>query len=421
MISPTDFLENDEKRLNKIVQTLQSKSQGYVGTNEFLYDLYAFYKVDGEIVARDNGFKNFAEFLKSKTMHPYVEVGMNMDGKTIYQSRRNPRTDHIQFCYKEQNPYENTRNRASDRNVVASSSKFLYNPPPSAPVAEKPQKQQKINWELPDSFSEEEDVEEPSNGSLRSNNATTASGRMASSDKVDKKEESTKIRYTQRAAGQYTDDEDSDNEADDDTVTASNKFMHKTANVAELSTSRKKTSENSDDNIFAGVTRMKKFTKPTSNESNQDESETALARTLEPPKTFHTGSHGEKWLTQLQQQKKHRVTENTEINHKETNVVSPPLTSSVNANQTKRAASVASMENLEKLGDVIQAMVEYHSPRAILLEDLMDAMEKVEPKFLTLEDETKLSYTAFLRQYCPNVNVFGNAKCLNLLWKENED
>lgn len=65
---------------------------------------------------------------------------------------------------------------------------------------------------------------------------------------------------------------------------------------------------------------MKKFTKPTSNESNQDESETALARTLEPPKTFHvkihaklfvalsekfqTGSHGEKWLTQLQQQKK---------------------------------------------------------------------------------------------------------------------
>ncbi|KAI1713834.1 hypothetical protein DdX_08716 [Ditylenchus destructor] len=81
-------VDANEVQFKQIFQTLQSKPQGYMGTAEFLYDLFNGHTVDGEITAKRNGFKTFPQFLKSDFMKKYVELGATNDGRTVYKPRQ---------------------------------------------------------------------------------------------------------------------------------------------------------------------------------------------------------------------------------------------------------------------------------------------------------------------------------------------
>uniref|UniRef100_A0A915DG82 DUF7515 domain-containing protein n=1 Tax=Ditylenchus dipsaci TaxID=166011 RepID=A0A915DG82_9BILA len=92
---------------------------------------------------------------------------------------------------------------------------------------------------------------------------------------------------------------------------------------------------------------------------------------------------------------------------------------SITSNTVARRVSKAlTEEDLGKIGEVVKAIVKYTYPRAVLLGDLMLAMDLIEPRFSRLEQSTDLSYNKFFERWCEEIIVVGKTGKQNLLWHE---
>ncbi|KAI1730149.1 hypothetical protein Ddc_02833 [Ditylenchus destructor] len=84
----------------------------------------------------------------------------------------------------------------------------------------------------------------------------------------------------------------------------------------------------------------------------------------------------------------------------------------------KLRAQDLTSDDLAKLANVIQTMVKYRFPRAILLGDILEIMEKMEPRFLAMEQSLGITHSVFFKRYCPTVQTFGSLSNPNLILKE---